>query len=216
MTAAYNKIYLEDAMDCLGEALDYVSNACQIDMSMFFDMFLTGSFAGRFEEGEPSIVSGTSGTELVHKVMSECGLDIAFPPALVDYDSASYEYICGQLLAFLQWYSGLAFAQILENISLDAMEEYVNRFAVTTEEERVSMCDEILKGFGGPVRIQVMRKACGFSQRQLSEAAGVNIRTLQQYEIKSKDINKAAASTVLELAKTMGCTARDLMEFGNE
>ena len=213
MTAAYNKIYLDDAIDCLGEALEYVSNACQINTNIFMDMFIASGIATRFEDGEPAIVSGTSGSELVRKVVEGCGLNISFPPALIDYENASFEFCCGQLLAYIQWYSGKRFSDILKNISLDDLEDYVQKFVETNMDGKEQIAKEILSGFNESVRIQTLRKRCGYSQRQLAEAAHVNIRTLQQYEIKSMDINKAAASTVLELSRTMGCTIEDLMEF---
>ena len=50
-------------------------------------------------------------------------------------------------------------------------------------------------------------------KRALSEKSGVNLRTLQQYEIRAKDINKAAGETLLALATVIGCSITDLMEI---
>ena len=44
---------------------------------------------------------------------------------------------------------------------------------------------------------------------------GVNLRTLQQYEIRAKDINKAAGAALLALAKALGCRVEDLLEYDN-
>ncbi|MDD4295630.1 MAG: helix-turn-helix transcriptional regulator [Ruminiclostridium sp.] len=55
----------------------------------------------------------------------------------------------------------------------------------------------------------------GYSQRALAEKVGVNLRTLQQYEIRAKDINKAARATLLSLAKVLGCRVEDLLEYDN-
>ena len=57
------------------------------------------------------------------------------------------------------------------------------------------------------------RKAKGFSQKQLSEASGVNLRILQYYEQGYKDINKAEAFTLYKLARALECTIEDLLEF---
>ena len=51
--------------------------------------------------------------------------------------------------------------------------------------------------------------------RKLAEKVGVNLRTLQQYEIRAKDINKAAGATLLALAKVLGCRVEDLLEYDN-
>ena len=62
-------------------------------------------------------------------------------------------------------------------------------------------------------RLQILRKNCGLSQKSLSEKSGVNLRTLQQYEIRAKDLNKAAVETLLALATVIGCSITDLMEI---
>jgi transcriptional regulator with XRE-family HTH domain len=64
-----------------------------------------------------------------------------------------------------------------------------------------------------PTRLQAQRKISGYSQRELAEKVGVNLRTLQQYEIRAKDINKAAGATLLALAKALGCRMEDLLEY---
>lgn len=63
-------------------------------------------------------------------------------------------------------------------------------------------------------RLQVLRKNAGFSQKELAEKAEVNLRTLQQYEIRAKDINKAAAGTLAAIARVLSCRVEDLLERG--
>lgn len=41
------------------------------------------------------------------------------------------------------------------------------------------------------------------------------MRTLQQYEIRAKNINKAAGATLLALSKVLGCRVEDLLEYDN-
>lgn len=57
------------------------------------------------------------------------------------------------------------------------------------------------------------RKNCGYSQSDLAKYSGVNKRMIQQYEIGTKDINKAAGVTLLALAKTLDCEIEDLLEI---
>ena len=64
-------------------------------------------------------------------------------------------------------------------------------------------------------RLQAQRKICGYSQRVLAKKSGVNLRTLQQYELGAKDINKAAGGSLLALAKTLGCRVEDILEYDN-
>ena len=60
------------------------------------------------------------------------------------------------------------------------------------------------------LRLQTLRKAAGLSQRGLAEKSGVNIRTLQQYEIGAKEIRKASVETVIALARAIGCRPEDI------
>ena len=42
--------------------------------------------------------------------------------------------------------------------------------------------------------------------------SGVSLRSIQMYEQRNKNINKANADTVYQLAKALGCTMEDLIE----
>lgn len=70
----------------------------------------------------------------------------------------------------------------------------------------------IVERSGGPTKLQKLRKICGYSQSELATKAGVNLRTLQQYETRVKDINKASVKTVEALATVLGCRIEDLLE----
>ena len=61
-------------------------------------------------------------------------------------------------------------------------------------------------------KLQKIRKARGFTQRELSEASGVTLRMIQLYEQKQNDINNAQVKVVVSLAKALGCDVEDLLE----
>ena len=44
----------------------------------------------------------------------------------------------------------------------------------------------------------------------------MNLRTLQQYELKTKDISKASVQTVLALANALGCRVEELLDYSAE
>jgi DNA-binding Xre family transcriptional regulator len=50
---------------------------------------------------------------------------------------------------------------------------------------------------------------------RLGGYSGVNIRTIQQYEGRSKDINKAAGATLRSLAQVLSCRIEDLLEYNS-
>lgn len=62
-------------------------------------------------------------------------------------------------------------------------------------------------------RLKRVRINKGLTQDQLSKLSCVNLRTLQDYEQKSKDINGARAITLWKLAKVLGCQIEDILEI---
>ena len=64
-----------------------------------------------------------------------------------------------------------------------------------------------------PPRLKVIREARGLSQIELAEASDMSLRAIQQYEQRRKDIDKAQARSVLRLARVLGCTMEDLLEY---
>lgn len=56
------------------------------------------------------------------------------------------------------------------------------------------------------------RMRAGLTQKELSEAAGISIKTLQDYESGRYNFNGAAASTVKKIAEALGCRMEDLID----
>lgn len=65
-------------------------------------------------------------------------------------------------------------------------------------------------------KLKEFRKFRGMTQAKLSEISGVNLRTLQDYEQGSKDINKVAGITLYKLAQALNCRVEDLLEIKPE
>lgn len=211
MMHAYDERYLDDAMGNLGEAADYAVNACKMGLQKFFDLFVVTGFAAQFGNGVPRIISGLSGTELVHEIMVKSGIEQELPKALTEY-GCSPEYWCGWIVAYYQWYTGRTFKDIFQCISAKEIEKLYPTLHEASEEKFVDVVNSIIYRKTTTTKLQGLRKNIGYSQRELAEKSGVNLRTLQQYELKSKDINKAAATTLLALSKTLGCKIEDLLE----
>ena len=60
-------------------------------------------------------------------------------------------------------------------------------------------------------KLQEYRKLAGLSQSQLADKTGIGIRTIQSYESGNRSLENAAAVTVLQFAKALGCTVEDLI-----
>ena len=211
MMRAYDEHYLDDAMRNLGEAADYAVNACEISLQKFFDLFVATGFATQFGNGVPKIISGLSGTELVHEIIMKSGVEKDFPEVQTTY-VCSTEYWCGWIIAYYQWHTGRTFKDIFQNVSAKEIEKLYPTLHEASEEKFVDVVNSIIRRKTTITKLQELRKNIGYSQRELAEKSGVNLRTLQQYELKAKDINKAATTTLRALSKTLGCKIEDLLE----
>ena len=60
-----------------------------------------------------------------------------------------------------------------------------------------------------------MREDKGFTQAELAEKSGVNLRMIQNYEQGFKDINKAQVVTVLQLAEALDCDVYEIINDRN-
>lgn len=54
--------------------------------------------------------------------------------------------------------------------------------------------------------------AYGCTQSELAKRSGVSPRSIQMYERRNKDINKASAESTYRISKVLGCPMEDLLE----
>jgi transcriptional regulator with XRE-family HTH domain len=64
--------------------------------------------------------------------------------------------------------------------------------------------------------LKKIREEKNISQSKLAEISGVNLRTLQDYEQGSKDINGVRGITLYKLAQALKCKIEDLLEIKKE
>lgn len=215
MIHAYNKIYLDDAMHNLGEMFDYAQNACHIEPEIFWDMFIASGYADRFAIGMPAVVSGRSGTEIAMDIFSKQDASEAFPEPYNGVKK-SKAYWCGSMLAYYQRRTGRSFQDIHKRIAYSDIEKLYTTLHDASKEQVADLMDQQIHNKKEPTRLHTLRLASGYTQKELAEKSGVNLRTLQQYEIRGKDINKAASANLMALAKVLGCHMEDLMEYDAE
>ena len=152
MIHAYDKQYIDDAMRCLGEAMDYAANSCQMNMDEFLDLFIGTGYARQFAAGVPKYVSGVSGTELVMDVLAESGIEMDFPQAQIEYDY-SPQYWCGWILAYYQWYTGRSFKEIRKYITMREIEKLYSTLHEGSEEKFVDTVNRIIQKKNPPTRL---------------------------------------------------------------
>lgn len=211
MMHAYNKDYLSDAMENLGEAFDYARHSQNLSLNQFMTLFINTKISESFEKGNPKHISGISGTELVLEVLQKSGKKMEIHKPRIDYDRSS-EYWTGWILAYFQWMTGKSFSFIQKYLPAEEINRLYNPLHEAPEEKFVETAQNIIKLRAQKSRVQELRKLAGMTQKQLSIESGVNIRTLQQYENMSKDINKASGMILASLAKALSCSMEDLLQ----
>lgn len=65
-------------------------------------------------------------------------------------------------------------------------------------------------------KLKTIRESKGLSQSQLDKASGINKRVIQSYEQGLRDINKAQAITLYNIANALECKIEDLLELESD
>jgi transcriptional regulator with XRE-family HTH domain len=60
--------------------------------------------------------------------------------------------------------------------------------------------------------LKKIREARLLSQNELAELSGVNKRSIQLYEQRVNDIDKAQVHSLFKMSRVLGCTIEDLLE----
>lgn len=208
---AYNEIYLNKAQSRLGQAFDYAVNDCHIPGEDFVQLFSASSISRRMENGEPAVISGKSGIEIAIDVLLETTgkQPDATPSERID---RSAEYWIGWAVAYYQWYSSRRFGDIFKALPFDDLRKMYYTLHEADVTKFVDAADEKVREYFKDTNLKRIRTAYGCSQAELAKLSGVSLRSIQMYEQRRKDINKANAEALYAIAKALGCTIEDLIE----
>ena len=211
MTHAYREIYLSNAQSVLGDAFDYAINTCQIPGDDFVNLFIASSISKRMENGEPSLLSGKSGIEIAIEVVLETtGKQLETIPS--EHMERSVEYWIGWAVAYYQWYSARRYSDIFKVLTFDDLQKMYYTLHEADITKFVDIVDERVKEYFKDTNLKRIRTAYGCTQAELAKQSGVSLRSIQMYEQRRKDINKASVETLYSIAKVLGCTIEDLIE----
>ena len=211
MTHAYQEIYLSNAQAMLGDAFDYGINACHIPGSSFVKLLAASTISKRLENGEPSYLSGKSGIEVTREILAETTGKVP-DAAPQEHFGRSREYWIGWAVAYYQWFSGRSYSDIFKVVSFEELQKMYDPLHEADITKFADILDVRMREFFADTSLKRIRTAYGCTQSELAKRSGVSLRSIQMYEQRNKDINKASAETLLRLSKVLGCTMEDLME----
>lgn len=215
MMHAYDKLYLEKARTSLGRMLDFAVYDLKYELARFFDLFIASGIADRFEQGDFTILAGRSGIELAYLVLDEA--EAEYERQVPRFTAGrSEEYWTGWALAYYQWFSGMRFADIIKAVPIEEIRALYSPYHEMDIRHFVVKMNGLCLQQRTETNLKRLRHLAGLSQRELAEKAGISLRTIQQYEQRRKNINKAQIDTVIPLSKALYCEVRDLLEPLNQ
>ena len=215
MIHAYEDSYLPGAQASLADFFDYVINGCGIDPDMAGALFAQSEWGRQFERGNPSVVSGMSGTELAQAVLADAFLVADYPSPRFEEERSS-EFWVGWVLAAFQWRYACSFKEVLSRVPLTELLAWYPLYHEMGQDQFDDALKETLRERRGETNLKRIREARGLSQSALAARAQVGLRSIQMYEQRVNDIGKAQGRTLCRLALVLGCSIEDLLESPNE
>ena len=211
MIHAYQECYLNSAKRNIGIAFDYAINVCKISGADFVNMFLISNISKRIENGEPLYLKGKSGIEIAKEIIEQStGKEIEYKE-IINYEK-SKEYWIGYAITYYQWYSNKKFRLIFNAISYYDLEKMYFTLHEADISKLVEILNDIFKKKYPDTNLKRIRMEAKLTQTELAKRSGVSLRSIQMYEQKNKDINKANATSLYMLSKVLNCNIEDLIE----
>ncbi|MBQ0026488.1 MAG: helix-turn-helix domain-containing protein [Lachnospiraceae bacterium] len=211
MIHAYQEIYLSKAQSVLGDAFDHAVNDCHISGDLFTKIFSSSDIGKQFEKGDPSVIAGMSGIEIAIEVIRKVtGREILAEPK-VRY-GRSAQYWIGWAVAYYQWWSDRTFGEIFTALPYDDLHKLYYTLHEADITKFTDIAESRIREVFPETNLKRIRTAYGCSQSELAHMSGVSLRSIQMYEQRNKDINKASAETLYRIVKVLGCDIEALLE----
>ena len=211
MICAYDKVYLDKARIALGRMLDFAVYDLKYNLTEFFALFISSGVAERFGRVDFTLLVGKSGVELAYEVLERSGIE--YERVKVNYTAnRSEEYWTGWALAYYQWETALSFEEIVKCVPIAEICVMYSPYHEMHIQSFVDRMNVYYRTMQPQTNLKKMRLTAGFSQSELAEVSGVPVRTIQQYEQRQKNINKAQVEYLLMMAQALCCRVEDLVE----
>ena len=211
MLHAYAENYLNHARNNLGQMLEAAVYQFKCPLAEFYQKFLSSPVSLRFGGGEPDVLVGHSGLELVCEVLPDKVGMLPLKHRHILWKRTP-EYWTGWALAYFQWQCGWSFREIDSFAPVEQVCSLYHPYHEMDIKHFVAVLGQWYREKHPEARLKRIRMAAGLSQAQLASASGVPLRTIQQYEQFQKDINVARGNALLALATALHCDPAQLLE----
>ena len=165
------------------------------------------------ENGEPSCLAGKSGIEIAIDVVLETSGKLLTADPQVRF-SRSREYWIGWAVCYYQWYRARSYSEIFRALPYDDLQHMYETLHEADVTKFTAIADEKIRDHFKETNLKRIRKYYDCTQAELAKRSGVSLRSIQMYEQRNKDINKASAETLYRISKVLGCSMECLLEPG--
>ena len=203
---AYSSLYLNEAQDWLGEFLETSICVLKMELKEVWDLFTCSQYSLSFGDGDPFVILGKSGSEVAFEL---CNKRVDKLPFIYD---RTPEYWLGYSLAYYEWEKNIPFAFITRSIGIDVILLMYKKYHEMDISHFVDEIDRLRSLNKKETNLKRIRRKCGLSQKELAVITSIPIRTIQQYEQRQKNINKAQANYIISLAQALNCSPKELLE----
>lgn len=201
---SYNRLYLPYVRENIGTMFEHIVDI-GINPVIFWNTFINSNVAKQIEKGNSKYLTCSS-LDYLNEIYNDKKIEIKQNISKDKY------YWAGYVIACLQYETCYSFYKINNSISI---EEVLNLYSTLHEADISKFIDVALTYFDKTneiINLKKIREARGLSQSELSKLANVELRSIQMYEQRRNDINKAQVETLYKLSRVLGCNIEDLLE----
>ena len=132
-----------------------------------------------------------------------------------------YARIGRMAIPHLSYYKDPEYTEFIGTAGIHVTDHYsalpVNSFVYTKRKSADQPFDSLTKKLYSPTtNLAEVRLEARMSQADLAEKSGISVKTIQNYECRKRDINKARSAIVLRLARALGCAPENILEPSEE
>ena len=200
----YNDLYLHYVAENLGVMFEHAVDI-GINPTIFWNTFINSNVAKQIEKGNPKYLTCSALDYLNEMYAGKRNIS-----EKEDINKDMY-YWAGWILAQYQHKKGYTFYKINSNLPIEKVLDLYSTLHEADVTKFYDVADTYFKK-QETTNLKKIRQDNGLSQSELAKKAGVELRSIQMYEQRRNDINKAQGETLYKLANALGCNIEDLLE----
>lgn len=207
-----SNLYVREAIELVAEMFEYAKAHMHIDAKDFMIYFIESGVASEIYNNNLIYIFGKSSIEIVKKILDVCHQKYKI------YNEnkiliAKKEYWLGLIIASYCFLKKISFDELMKYINIDDLLKKFDVLHEASHERAIEDIDEYIKKNG--TKLAKYRQNVGLSQSELSKISGVSLRSIQLYEQRYKDINKANFDNIIKLSKVLKIEPQELYECVN-